>query len=117
MRTNEQLMEDYKKFRGKCKEYCEKEIENDPTLKLVRGHYYCPFWGEQAHWWCLAPNGAIIDPTKAQFPSNGIGEYIEFDGKINCSNCGKEMKEEEASFESNYAFCSYKCHGRFVGVL
>jgi hypothetical protein len=36
---------------------------------------------------------------------------------VQCSECGKEMKEEEASYESNYCFCSYECHGRFVGVL
>ena len=28
----------------------------------------------------------------------------------------KEMKEEEASFDSNYCFCSDRCRGKFVGV-
>lgn len=115
-RTENQLIEDYALFRGKCKEYCEIELKNDPTLKLVRGHYYCPYWGKQAHWWLIRQDGTIFDPTCRQFPSNGQGEYVEFDGIVHCSECGKEMKEEEAQFESNYCFCSGLCHGKFVGI-
>jgi hypothetical protein len=48
--------------------------------------------------------------------SMGCGEYVEFDGTVECSNCGKKMNEEEASYESNYCFCSYTCYGQFVGV-
>lgn len=106
----------YLKYRGKCKEASKEFCANDPTLTLVRGHYLCPFWGEQPHWWCIKPDGTIIDPTVKQFPSNGLGEYVPFDGIVECSNCGKQVREEEADFHSNYAFCSYKCYGRFVGV-
>lgn len=109
--------DDYDKYRGKCKVMSEALVAADPTLTLVRGHYICHLWGEQAHWWTKKPDGTIVDPTKDQFPSRGAGEYIEFDGVIECSNCGKEMREEEADFESNYAFCSYRCHGQFVGVF
>jgi hypothetical protein len=108
--------ENYLKYRGKCKEMSEALIKEDPTLTLVRGHYYCPMWGEQPHWWCKKPDGTIVDPTKNQFPSRGIGEYVEFDGIIKCSSCGKEVPEADAMLESNYAFCSNICHGRFVGV-
>lgn len=108
---------DYEKYRGKCKEMSEALVAADPTLTLVRGHYFCPIWGEQAHWWTRAPDGKVIDPTKDQFPSRGIGEYVEFDGNIPCSNCGKNMKEEDADIEGRYAFCSYECHGQFVGVF
>lgn len=109
--------EDYTKYRGKCKEMSEALIKADPSLTLVRGHYYDPIWGEQPHWWCKKVDGTIVDPTKDQFPSKGKCTYVEFSGIVECANCGKEMKEEEAEFESNYAFCSYTCHGRFVGVL
>lgn len=116
MRTEEQVLEDYKKFRGKCKQLAEAAVKNDPSLKLVRGYYYCPVWGEQPHWWTIRPDGTIFDPTAAQFPSNGKGYYVEFSGIIQCSECGKTMKEEEASFDSNYCFCSPSCHMRFVGL-
>lgn len=115
--SNDTEVEDYKQFRGKCREYCEAELAKDPSLKMVRGHYSCPFWGDQPHWWCVREDGSILDPTARQFPSKGHGAYIPFDGTVECSQCGKTMKEEEAPFESNYAFCSYICHGRFVGVL
>lgn len=108
---------DYSLYRGKCKEMSEELVKNDPTLKLVRGYYHCPFWGKQEHWWTVKEDGTIVDPTAKQFPSKGYSEYEEFNGILNCSECGKEMKEEEASFDSNYCFCSYECHGRFIGLL
>ncbi len=108
---------DYLNYRGKCKEMCEEAIKADPSLKLIRGHYWCPIWNStEAHWWTTRPNGTIYDPTKDQFPSKGMGTYMEFSGLVECSECGKEMKEEEAEYESNYCFCSTKCHMRFVGL-
>jgi len=109
-------MGDYRQFRGKCKEMSEAAIEQDPTLKLVRGHYHCPFWGEQPHWWCETPDGKIVDPSAKQFPSKGVGVYVPFNGVVECAECGKEMPEAEALFESNYAFCSSRCLLRFVGL-
>ncbi len=107
----------YLKYRGKCKELSEDACFEDPSLRLVRGHYYCPSWNrEMAHWWTVRKDGTIYDPSKLQFPSAGMGIYTEFDGIVQCSECGKEMKEEEASFESNYCFCSTACHMRFVGL-
>lgn len=111
-------MNDYLMYRGKCLEMSEALIASDPSLSLVRGYYICPFWGKQDHWWCRKPDGTIVDPTKDQFPSKGIGaEYIKFDGNIECANCGKGIREEDADIEGRYAFCSYECHGQFVGVF
>lgn len=110
-------MSDYLEYRGKCKELSELACFEDSELRLVRGHYYCPIWNrEEQHWWTVSKDGTIHDPSKKQFPSNGLGIYTEFNGTVNCSNCGKQMKEEEASFDSNYVFCSNRCHGIFVGV-
>ena len=110
-------MSDYLKYRGKCKELSSYLVDKDPTLTLVRGHYCCPYWGKQPHWWVVKSDGTIIDPTAKQFPSKGSGEYIAFNGVVSCSECGIEKLEDEMRFESNYAFCSYGCHGKFVGVL
>jgi len=110
-------MEDYKKYRGKCKEYVHMALLSDSTLTAVRGHYECPLWGLQAHWWCVRQDGTIYDPTKDQFPSKGLGEYIPFDGWCECSECHKKVLEKDVhSFESNYCFCSMKCHMAFVGL-
>lgn len=107
---------DYLKYRGKCKEFSEAAVAADPSLTLVRGHYFCPFWGEQPHWWTTKPDGTIVDPTALQFPSRGSGEYIPFDGMVTCAQCGKEMKELDAWFDSSYTFCSGTCNMRFVGL-
>ena len=107
---------DYLEFRGKCKEMSEDLIRLNPTLKLVRGHYICPYWGEQPHWWTVDDMGIINDPTARQFPSKGMGHYVPFNGIVSCSQCGKEILESEADFESNYAFCSISCHMGFVGL-
>jgi len=112
------LANDYKTYSGKCKEMSEDMIAKNPELKLVRGHYYCPIWNrDEPHWWCVAPDGTIVDPTARQFPSKGMGMYTPFNGIIECDECGKEVSEENAKFESNYAFCSSMCFGRFVGVF
>lgn len=108
---------DYQKYRGRCLELSKKACDEDPTLRLVRGHYYDPMWGKQAHWWCERPDVTILDPTAAQFPSKGKGHYEEFNGIVECAECGKQIKLEDADIEGNYAFCSYNCHGRFVGVF
>ena len=108
----------YTKFRGKCKQMCEEAIAADNSLTLVRGHYWCPVWNtEEAHWWTVRKDGSIFDPTALQFPSAGAGDYTPFSGVIACSECGKEVKEEDAETSGNYAFCSYTCHGRFVGAF
>ena len=106
----------YQKYRGKCKEFSEALCEQDPTLKLVRGHYIDWYWGEQAHWWCEKPDGTIIDPTKDQFPSKGNGEYIPFNGMVSCEQCGKVVHEDDAYIDGHHAMCSYKCYGRLIGM-
>lgn len=105
-------------LRGKCKEYAEKLVEEDSSLTLQRGHYICPIWGKQPHWWTTKPDGSIIDPTIDQFPKPHIGEYVPFTGDIICDNCGKTIPETEAYIDGNghYGFCSIKCNMRFVGL-
>lgn len=109
-------MSDYITYRGKCKEMSEALVKENPTLSLVRGYYICTIWGEQQHWWTKDKNGQINDPTAKQFPSKGKGEYIEFSGIVTCVECGIEMEEETATFDSSYGFCSTKCNARFVGI-
>lgn len=107
---------DYLTYRGKCRELAEEAAKQDPTLKLVRGHYLCPFWGSQAHWWCVRPDGEIVDPSVKQFPTAGVGaEYVEFDGMFECEYCGKEIREEDAYKVDHHVYCSGECYGHDVG--
>lgn len=108
---------DYTKFRGKCKEMSQALVDANPNLTLVRGHYHCSMWGKQPHWWVRDVNGSVIDPTKDQFPSKGFGKYEEFDGFVECSQCGKRMTEKEVHrSHGSYVFCSTLCNMRFVGL-
>ncbi len=109
--------DDYTKYRGKCLQMSKEAVEADPTLTLVRGYYFCPIWNtEEQHWWTVRQDGTIYDPTARQFPSKGNGLYTPFDGTIQCSECGKEVKEKEAVIEGRYAFCSSICLQHFVGI-
>jgi hypothetical protein len=93
-------------------------IEEHPEFTAVRGYYHCPLWGKQQHWWCVDKKGNIIDPTVRQFPTKGAGaEYEPFNGMVECSECGTEKPEVEMEFNGQYAFCSYKCQGKFLGIL
>jgi hypothetical protein len=107
---------DYLRYRGKCKEMAEALVQQNPELHLVRGFYHCPFWGKQAHWWTEKKDGTIIDPSAAQFPSMGAGDYERFNGMVRCEECGKEILEEKAYFQGRHAFCDGECFGRNVGL-
>ena len=49
MSTNES---NYQKYRGKCKEFVDEAVKQDPSLTAIRGYYYDHVWGRQQHWWC-----------------------------------------------------------------
>lgn len=121
-RTDDQIAAGYAEFRGRCKELCEKAIQADPTLSIVRGHIFVRLWPSdpfQPHWWCRRPDGTILDPSWEQFPfqvAPAASLYEEFDGQVQCSNCGKEGHEKDFFADSRYIFCSSECYGQFVGI-
>jgi len=97
---------------GKCKETCEAMAAAFSELKLVRGHYWCWSWGVRTHWWLVDPQGGIVDPTKMQFPSKGLGDYEPWEeGEKEptgmCPNCGRYVYD-------GGTVCSEKCHKEFV---
>jgi hypothetical protein len=107
---------DYLTYRGRCKELADEAMQNDLTLRVVPGWYICPLWGKQAHWWCVKPDGTIVDPSVKQFPTAGAGaEYIEYDGVIECEFCQKALPETEAYRYAQHVYCSYECYGHDVG--
>jgi len=100
---------------GCCKEVTERMAEAFPELHRIRGHYYCPIWGERAHWWLLSPTGEVVDPTADQFPSKGCGHYepwIEGDPEPTgrCANCNELVYDgntccSDACSREYAAFC------------
>lgn len=101
-------------LRGKCQEYAEKAVADDPTLRLVRGWYHDPVWGSEEHWWTVRPDGSILDPTAAQFPMGGVTAwYQEFTGLYPCQECGTEVPEADLV---QGGLCSGECFMRMVGL-
>jgi len=102
-----------------CAEATERMVEEFPELKRVRGlasvkePYDLPPT-KTPHWWCVTPDGTIIDPTAHQYPTE-IESYEEADeskgpptGK--CPNCGS------LCYEGNY-LCSDKCNDEYMAYL
>ena len=111
------MSDDYSKYRGRCKEVCKSLMEKDSTLKLKRGHYICPYDGEQGHWWLEDAGGNIVDPTVRQFKSD-CGEYVELNTeKVPCEMCGLLCKLQEMKVDGRYAYCSGHCLGVNLGVI
>ncbi len=108
----------YSKYRGGCKKECEKLIKGNSKLILVRGYYHEPIWNtKEEHFWCVDENGNIIDPTKKQFPSGGISEfYEEFNGFVDCEECGISIPENEIVMQGRFPVCSHRCACRLVGL-
>ena len=91
--------------RGQCANVTQAMAEAFPELRRVRGHYVCPLEGRRPHWWMETASGEVIDPTAAQFASNGIGEYEEHTGAEptgHCLNCGAMLFTGEL-------FCDRQC--------
>lgn len=111
--------EDYKKYRGKCKEFCDALILERPELTLVRGHYFEPQWArDEAHWWCTEPDGTIVDPTAKQFPSGCIKElYTPYNGFSDCEECGESIPEARIIMQGRYPVCSDHCAMKLVGLI
>jgi hypothetical protein len=100
---------------GRCKEMSEAVVKADPTLRLVRGFYYCPITNERySHWWTETSTGEIYDPTADQFMSMGEGDYQEFDGVITCEQCGKKVAESDAVIYGRHTYCSGDCFAAAV---
>ncbi len=79
---------------GLCHIVASQMTDAFPELRLVRGHF-APWDGPRSrkwpHWWCETAEGAVIDPTVAQFAGLGPGDYVEHNGKEptgRCLECG-----------------------------
>ena len=102
-----------------CSEATQKMVNVFTELKRVRGlaHVEEPDGlppTRTPHWWCIAPDGSIVDPTAHQYPTK-ILEYEEADeskgsptGK--CPNCGG------LCYKNEY-FCSKKCNKEYLDYL
>ncbi len=103
--------------RGKCAEATAAMIEAFPELRRAMGFAHCT-WGRDQHWWCVAPDGSIVDPTIEQFLS--VCSYEEIDPNDPealrgvptgvCMDCGGDVYEGKT-------FCSEACERATLAYL
>lgn len=105
---------------GLCSSATTEMVAAFPELQRVPGRVLTAAWGEREHWWCVAPDGTVVDPTASQFPG-GVAEYIPWRpgsevrvGK--CINCGEviyarpqELGKPPQGLYST-SFCDARCY-------
>lgn len=114
-RHGEWIRTNVPKAMGACAEITTQMCIAFPELARVRGHYIDHQWGSRAHWWCVDPDGGIVDPTAAQFPSKGSGQYVPWDEEQvsptgMCPNCGEYCYEHRS-------VCSDRCAASYAAYL
>lgn len=102
---------------GRCQEAVTEMHRAFPELTIVKGHVHCAApWGKRGHWWLTTADGAIIDPTRAQFNSTIVWAYEPYvegdDVRLGaCMECGASIWGPPDS--GHPYFCSRKCEGAF----
>lgn len=99
------------KIRGLCFSASQKMVQEFPELKQERGYaivpnVVCGDWSEP-HWWCVAPDGQIYDPTASQFVD--IIRYEPYSEEVHgplptgkCYDCGTLLYDSKN-------FCDERC--------
>jgi hypothetical protein len=116
--------------RGACESLSSLMAQEFPELRQTAGYYYDSCWGPQQHWWCVAPDGTVVDPTSEQFPSKGRGTYEELsedDRPVGCCmDCGSDVFRKYVNDDDDLvpnpsapSFCCPECEKatrRYLGV-
>lgn len=108
---------------GRCSSATTEMVAAFPELRRVAG-----FVGSTEHFWCVAPDGQIVDPTAEQFaPWGGVdsADYREFQpgdevrvGR--CMNCGVDIYATVQSLNDPLArrsSCGPECDAELVASL
>ena len=105
--------------RGRCSRATAEMIEAFPELRRACGFAHVS-WGRDQHWWCVAPDGSIVDPTVNQFGQLGVLQYEELDPNDTatrarvpsgtCMDCGGDVY-------NGATFCSSECESNMTKYL
>ena len=105
-------------LRGQCKEATAEMVAAFPELRQAAG-FTRSSYGREQHWWCVTPDGTVVDPTVEQY-AGGVWEYLELDLDDPetrrvvptgvCQNCGGDVYEHKM-------FCSEGCEREAIACL
>jgi hypothetical protein len=107
---------------GWCKTACDDLAKAFPELTPVPGFARTPLGGFQEHWWCVAPDGAIVDPTAAQFDAHGgvvAYEPAQPDDLVRvgkCMDCGFPIFDRFDAARPK-TFCDAECERAFTAYM
>lgn len=100
-----------------CDGFTERFVERFPELVRVPG-----FRNGLEHWWCVEPDGTIVDPTEAQFLSCGdpdveyspmsAGKYPYRMGR--CPEWGEYIYSDSKVEQGLGGFCSDRCRRSYA---
>ena len=110
---------------GRCKQFALKMKEAFPELRVTNGFVTLLLYDEAlTHWWCVTPDGVIVDPTAGQYIWNGtpIAEYEEITDdhderrfpKVKCMECGEYYYVKP---ELNGTMHTKACESAFIADL
>ena len=104
--------------RGQCENAVKEMVAAFPELRMAKGHVETE-WGKDAHWWCVAPDGSIVDPTVSQFP--WVLDYEEYRAgdKIRigrCTDCGEPIWAVPGD-DTRPDFCNDNCATSYVAYI
>lgn len=107
--------------RGKCAEATITMVAAFPELRRAAGFVHV-LWptgpAREQHWWCIAPDGTVVDPTRAQFALVFEYEELNLDDPEThkrvptgvCCNCGEDTYEGRE-------VCSDVCSRAYIAYL
>lgn len=107
----------HKSVRGLCDSATKAMVIAFPELRRAAGFAHTT-WGPDQHWWCVAPDGSVVDPTAAQFPVVFRYEELDLDNPADaarvptgvCADCGDPVY-------GGKSFCSAECQDATAAYL
>lgn len=107
--------------RGKCGNATTEMVTTFPELRRQPGFVTCN-WGRDQHWWCLDPDGIIVDPTANQFQGKIFYDPVDLNDPADiiripigiCAYCGEDILP---SSEIRDTVCSRHCYHAFMKSL
>ena len=113
---DENAPKDARTARGRCGVETRAMCAAFPELRAAGGYYYGAMEHPSQHWWCVAPDGTIVDPTAIQFLDRGAGCYDEIPPEDHprgkCMDCGDMTFDRESGGAPNAhvpTFCGAAC--------
>lgn len=99
--------------RNQCSRWTSELVAQFPELTRTRGHVVYPDGRRIEHWWTVATDGSIVDPTVAQFKPGFTYEPLPADalepiGK--CLWCGSYVWPPRITRDA----CSDECYDSLV---